>query len=858
MHRSGCGNRAKGLLVDIYVVGGSNPVQLDYGRLALDVQAAAEGVSVVCKPVTEKQLVNQRLAPDDLVLAGCGFAGDPELDVYSAEEMTDYVRKFGARVAWCTALPYFSQDNSDVAFLGARDLRILKLARERRLKVCDLFHYAVSWYQRSSEQEREAALVSIPGAAGELRFGAAAQQELTQFVANWVKRRFFAGQLFNDYFYGASMYPEMWNESTNEHDMEHARGIGMNAVRIGEFFWSKLEPEDGVYDMGYLEDLLTCYEQHHLRVILGIPSPTPPRWFTLAHPEARIVNADGTVDEHGSRQHVCTNNPDFRRKVYELTYRIAQVARKHANVVAIQMDNEFKCHVDRCYCDVCARLWPRWLEATYGDVETMNAKWGTNIWSERYDRFEDVVLPTTTPFAHNSGLDNAFRTFTADTLNEFASGIAQILVSETEIPVTHNTSTNFNLRNYDLYNQLDFVGFDTYPNSKTPEMFPMNLSLWRNVVPGDEFMLLETCASHVGYTGSYALPHPAGFLQTETFLGYASGLKSFLYWLYRGQAYGVEQPHSAVVTAAGTPDTGYADVLASQKALEKYKPFLDATRIKRSSVAMVYSDEARRAFNVENGGIYNFKTMVTEFYHALAHRGISVELIQENADFSDYACVLVPFVRAVSPELLTKMKTYEANGGKLILGPMTGDRTEEMSWNLTNGLGEVGRWLGIDKVVQYLSADPRTEATVSVTADGASDPEALAGLVTLFSAQETVHGFESGSSIGEGRVALARHGNAVYIGGIPANPADSAFWDALVDQEIRPFDDDVRYLSVSNGVFKFRRENEKEIQFYIATMSGEESQFELNREATDADGNRFAPGIHSLGKFQYTMLSFSK
>ena len=69
-----------------------------------------------------------------------------------------------------------------------------------------------------------------------------------------------------DRLYGASMYPEMWSEETNDEDMNHARDIGMNAVRIGEFFWSRLEPEEGHYDMAYLEGLLDRYRARGLKV----------------------------------------------------------------------------------------------------------------------------------------------------------------------------------------------------------------------------------------------------------------------------------------------------------------------------------------------------------------------------------------------------------------------------------------------------------------------------------------------------------------------------------------------------------------------------------------------------------------
>ena len=92
------------------------------------------------------------------------------------------------------------------------------------------------------------------------------------------------------------------------------------------------------------------------------------------------VNKDGQVDEHESRQHVCTNNLVFRKKVYQLTKKIAAVANDFDNIVAIQIDNEFKCHVDQCFCESCKKLWPRWLKEKYGIIENLNKSWGTNLW----------------------------------------------------------------------------------------------------------------------------------------------------------------------------------------------------------------------------------------------------------------------------------------------------------------------------------------------------------------------------------------------------------------------------------------------------------------------------------------------
>lgn len=449
------------------------------------------------------------------------------------------------------------------------------------------------------------------------------RQKFGNYIANWLYRKYFKKDN-NLFMYGASLYPEIWSDEVNKEDIKNLSGIGLNTVRIGEFFWSKLEPEEGYYQMDYLRNLLSRLRTANIKVILGIPSPTPPRWFTVHYPEARIINKDGQIDDHGSRQHVCTNSFIFRRKVYALTYRIAEVVSEYANVVAIQIDNEFKCHVDQCFCENCRNLWHRWLKEKYGKINNLNKAWGTDIWSETYSSFDSVVMPTQTPFVHNAGLQNAFSRFTADTLNDFASGIIQILIAKTRVILTHNTSMNFNLYNYELFNQLDIVGYDTYPRYNEYWNFPINLDLWRNLKDNTNFYLLETCASHVGYIGNYVPPYPPKYLLIEIFLGYAAGLKALLFWPYRAQPSGVEQTHGAVVTQAGTPDLGYDDVVRGSQILTKLKPILQHTHVKKSKVAIIYSDDTKLYMNVESGGVYRYRPTFTEFYEAITRRGISV------------------------------------------------------------------------------------------------------------------------------------------------------------------------------------------------------------------------------------------
>src|SRR5699024_8225427 len=113
------------------------------------------------------------------------------------------------------------------------------------------------------------------------------------------------------------------------------------------------------------------------------------------------------------------------------------------------------------------------------------------------------------------------------------------------------------------------VGFDTYPAASNYPAYTMNVDRWRNVKPtNNEALLLETCTSHAGHIENYIPAAPDGWITAEFFAGFAGNLRAFNYWHFRNHRFGVEQPHSAVVTAWGEPDVGYEDVVANGKLLK--------------------------------------------------------------------------------------------------------------------------------------------------------------------------------------------------------------------------------------------------------------------------------------------------
>ena len=60
---------------------------------------------------------------------------------------------------------------------------------------------------------------------------------------------------------------------------------GVNIVSLGIFAWSAIEPEEGVYDFGWLDRIIDKLYHAGIAVDLASATASPPLWLTQKHPE---------------------------------------------------------------------------------------------------------------------------------------------------------------------------------------------------------------------------------------------------------------------------------------------------------------------------------------------------------------------------------------------------------------------------------------------------------------------------------------------------------------------------------------------------------------------------------------------
>ncbi len=115
----------------------------------------------------------------------------------------------------------------------------------------------------------------------------------------------------------------------------------LHVVRVGEFAWSTIEPEEGHYDLDWLARAVRLAEKHHIAVVIGTPTDAPPAWLTAAHPETLRVDAEGRPAEHGSRRQFNYASPEYRKFCAAIAEQLARRFGHDPDVIGWQIGNEY-------------------------------------------------------------------------------------------------------------------------------------------------------------------------------------------------------------------------------------------------------------------------------------------------------------------------------------------------------------------------------------------------------------------------------------------------------------------------------------------------------------------------------------
>ena len=508
---------------------------------------------------------------------------------------------------------------------------------------------------------------------------------------------------------GCCYYPEHWPEEWWAEDARRMREMGLGLVRIGEFAWSRIEPEGGAhYDWGWLDRAIETLHAAGLKVILGTPTATPPKWLVDRMPDMVAIDEQGRPRGFGSRRHYCFSHEGYRAECRCIVTALAERYGAHPAIAMWQTDNEYGCHdTVLSFSEAAASAFRGWLAARYGTPQALNEAWGNVFWSMEYRSFAEVDPPHLTVTEANPAHWLDYRRFASDQVASFNREQVAILRAHSPgVPITHNLMGFFTeFDHHEVGRDIDVATWDSYPlgfleqfwfsreekaaylRQGHPDIAAFHHDLYRGC-SGGRWGVMEQQPGPVNWARFNPAPLP-GMVALWTLEACAHGAELTSYFRWRQAPFAQEQMHAGLLR----PDSSEAEAADEVRAAAALLDEIGPQAAVQAPVALVFSYEAAWVIGIQpQGQSFRYLELVFEAYSALRSRGLDVDIVSPEADLAGYRMVIVPTLPIVPEGFAEKLAALD---GPVLLGPRSGSKTASFCIPETLAPGDLRSLTGV-------------------------------------------------------------------------------------------------------------------------------------------------------------------
>jgi beta-galactosidase len=501
--------------------------------------------------------------------------------------------------------------------------------------------------------------------------------------------------------FGAAYYHEYQPYDRLKIDLDQMVEARFSVIRVGESVWSTWEPENGRFDLDWLQPVLDGAHERGISVVLGTPTYAVPPWLVRLYPEIAGERATGEPIPWGARQEVDFTHPAFRFHAERVIRAIVARYADHPAVIGFQVDNEpgnellhnrgvFQRFVDD-------------LRHTYGDVETLNREWGLVYWSHRLSTWADLWTPDGNV---QPQYDVAWRRFQARQTTEFIAWQAGIVREYARPEQFVTTCISYNrpaVEDDQLTDALDVTAGNPYygmqdalalPDRGTTVQHWTTTGTWALYHSADRmyssrqepYLVTETNASSIGGPWSNRPAYDGQWRQVAWAM-VARGARMIEYWHWHTLHFGTETYWGGVLPHSGRPGRTYREIAQLGAELEAGGELV-AGLVPEADIAVVHSLPSRwlmqkyPALADPDGGPDGnaYHGIADPFYRGAFDAGLQVRILHarqlldaEPAELAARHPVLVAAgLYVVDDATLDHLAAYAAAGGHLVLGPRTG------------------------------------------------------------------------------------------------------------------------------------------------------------------------------------------
>ena len=498
-----------------------------------------------------------------------------------------------------------------------------------------------------------------------------------------VDSRFLTGAMYAPFCRTAHAPMEEW-----EKDIRQMAELGYTCLH-GFAEWHDIEYEKGHFDFTKVDRLVALCDQYGIKPIINIATQNgvgfySPRWLMEEYRGVGegMVDAQGQVMAEAEYVIPCMDDPIYSSYANRYLKAVAQHFAADQRVAAFVLWGEPTLHSPRpngfkiCYCRHTKAKFRVWLQEKYGDIQKLNAAWGTEGPSDYVD-FSQVNPPTGLrrqqggfcsfddwseymEYNLSEHIRNADRIFKENgalqpTINEMLPGIGN------------------GIDPWKLAKCTDIVGVSLFGKPSRHAALCMNVSSSIAKANNKSIFVVEAGGGSIKFDD----PNPfaaSGFtpsaaeLKTSMLMRAGFGAKGIMYWCWRARLSDIEGNDFGMCRPDGKPLKRTRELGRFAKVMESHSSVYNRSA-RKADVAIFMSQKITHIMDGDRmrdnylNAVYGAFGMVTDLH-------INADFISDeqviNGLLTQYKVLLLPCTYIISEECASAITAFVKHGGTVI------------------------------------------------------------------------------------------------------------------------------------------------------------------------------------------------
>lgn len=487
---------------------------------------------------------------------------------------------------------------------------------------------------------------------------------------------------------GTCYYPEHWDKGLWAEDLDRMKEIGISTIRIGEFAWSKIEPEEGRFTFDFFDEFLDLCDEKGMKVIFGTPTATPPAWLTEKYPEVLNCDRDGRPYFHGGRRHYTYNSLIYQYLSARIAEQAASHYASHPAIVGWQIDNELNCEISEFYSKADSDAFRLWARDKYGTLDVLNEAWGTTFWNQTYTAWDQIYVPRPgNPGGVNPHVYLDYYRFISDSAIRFCKMQVDIIRRYKKPGDFVTTNGKFgNLDNHRMAReQLDIFTYDSYPNfahgvddTARPNLldrhWSKNLTEVRSICP--HFGIMEQQAGAGSWVSRTMAPSPRpGQMSLWAMMSVAHGADYISFFRWRTCVMGTEIYWHGILDYDNRDNRRVAELKDFYRKLKSLDPVCGAKYTAAFGLLKDYDNDWDTNVDVWHRRFLDNSEEEIFVASEVNHTPYNIIDLRDDSfveDLAPYPVLFYPHPTLINEARVAVLRAYVEQGGTLILGCRSG------------------------------------------------------------------------------------------------------------------------------------------------------------------------------------------